>query len=70
MECRGTPIFTQEDHTILNLVGEHGLNDWTRIAEKLREEQRGARRSGKQCRERWYNHLNPSVNKQPWSSEE
>ena len=27
-------------------------------------------RIGKQCRERWRNHLNPSINKQPWSEEE
>lgn len=27
-------------------------------------------RSGKQCRERWYNHLCPSVKKGTWSSEE
>ena len=25
---------------------------------------------GKQCRERWYNHLNPNVNKTEWSEEE
>ena len=27
-------------------------------------------RIGKQCRERWFNHLNPSVNKTSWSEEE
>ena len=25
---------------------------------------------GKQCRERWHNHLNPDVNKKPWTEEE
>ena len=27
-------------------------------------------RSGKQCRERWYNHLSPAVTKAEWSVEE
>ena len=26
--------------------------------------------SGKQCRERWYNHLSPAVTKAEWSVEE
>ena len=27
-------------------------------------------RIGKQCRERWHNHLNPSISKAPWTKEE
>lgn len=27
-------------------------------------------RIGKQCRERWHNHLNPLINKNPWTQEE
>lgn len=27
-------------------------------------------RLGKQCRERWHNHLNPSVKKSSWTAEE
>ena len=27
-------------------------------------------RSGKQCRERWHNHLDPIINKNEWSAEE
>lgn len=27
-------------------------------------------RIGKQCRERWHNHLNPDIKKSPWSEEE
>ena len=30
----------------------------------------GEKRSGKQCRERWHNHLNPDINKSDWSIEE
>lgn len=27
-------------------------------------------RIGKQCRERWHNHLNPRISKAPWAREE
>lgn len=27
-------------------------------------------RKGKQCRERWYNQLDPSINREPWTEEE
>jgi hypothetical protein len=27
-------------------------------------------RIGKQCRERWHNHLNPDINKEEWSETE
>ncbi len=27
-------------------------------------------RSGKQCRERWHNHLDPNINKDTWTDEE
>ncbi|RYY81178.1 hypothetical protein EON63_15980, partial [archaeon] len=27
-----------------------------------------AGRIGKQCRERWHNHLNPDINKAPWTA--
>lgn len=27
-------------------------------------------RTGKQCRERWFNHLHPSLKKSPWTEEE
>lgn len=70
MVGRGKCEAKQEDEAITRLVGEYGLNDWTRIAAKLREEEDISHRTGKQCRERWYNHLNPSVNKQPWHSDE
>jgi len=27
-------------------------------------------RSGKQCRERWHNHLDPQINKTAWNEDE
>ena len=49
---------------------EVGLNDWTTVSYRLMHKSSHIVRSGKQCRERWYNHLNPEVNKKPWSYDE
>ena len=54
----------EEDAQIAALVAEHGTRSWSVIAAKL------PTRTGKQCRERWHNHLDPSINKQEWSEEE
>lgn len=53
-----------EDSQLVNLVSKFGPQNWTRIAEFI------PLRSGKQCRERWHNHLNPNINKQKWSLQE
>jgi hypothetical protein len=54
----------KEDKQLISLVSSYGPQNWTRIAEFI------PHRSGKQCRERWHNHLNPNINKQKWSVEE
>ena len=41
-----------------------GAKRWSTIAEHLQS------RVGKQCRERWHNHLSPAVRKDAWSEEE
>lgn len=45
---------------------KHGVGKvkWSSIAAKL------PGRIGKQCRERWFNHLDPSIKKGDWSNEE
>lgn len=48
----------EEDDAIRKLVGKHGTPGWTFIAENLallHKDNHG--RSGKQCWERWHNHL-------------
>lgn len=49
---------------VLQLVDKNGPQKWTLIAEHL------PGRIGKQCRERWHNHLNPKIKKCGWSREE
>lgn len=51
----------EEDEAILNLVRENGIKKWTLISRKLSEDYGINGRSGKQCRERWHNHLNPNL---------
>ncbi|CAL5334039.1 unnamed protein product [Camellia sinensis] len=41
----------EEDRKLLNLVTQHGVRKWAQIAENM------VGRAGKQCRERWHNHL-------------
>lgn len=55
---------SDEDKTLEQLVTSCGAKNWGEIANKL------PGRLGKQCRERWYNHLDPSILRQPWSIEE
>jgi len=49
---------------LVQLVEKIGAQKWTMISEYL------PARVGKQCRERWHNHLNPKIKKIGWSKEE
>lgn len=54
----------KEDTAILKLVEQHGASNWSVIADGL------VNRTGKQCRERYHNHLQPDVKKGDWTEEE
>lgn len=54
----------EEDEMVIELVEKYGPKKWSLIASHLNG------RIGKQCRERWHNHLNPDINKNAWSEEE
>ena len=53
-----------EDQLLLETVGKLGAQRWSLIASHL------PGRVGKQCRERWFNHLCPQVKKGEWTEEE
>jgi len=59
-----------EDKAIRELVDKYGIRKWTVVAQKMEEVYRLNGRSGKQCRERWHNHLDPKINKKPWTERE
>ncbi|CAN6574980.1 unnamed protein product [Malus baccata var. baccata] len=54
----------EEDRHLVQLVGRFGIKKWSQIATQL------TGRVGKQCRERWHNHLRPDIRKEMWSEEE
>ena len=54
----------EEDEIVMSLVKKLGPKHWSIIASYL------PGRIGKQCRERWHNHLNPEIKHQSWTVEE
>ena len=67
---RRTPWSIPEDKAITTLVNKYGTSNWTLISSLMSSHYGYKNRSGKQCRERWHNHLDPSVNKSYWSEKE
>ncbi|KAL1539441.1 transcription factor CSA-like [Salvia divinorum] len=53
-----------EDTKLKELVALHGPQNWNLIAEKLEG------RSGKSCRLRWFNQLDPRINRRAFTEEE
>ncbi|ORD99931.1 MYB98 [Hepatospora eriocheir] len=54
----------EEDKNLLLLINEFGINDWSFIGEHM------TTRTSKQCRERYLNNLDPSLNKTPFNQKE
>ncbi|KAJ4963510.1 hypothetical protein NE237_023449 [Protea cynaroides] len=54
----------EEDRLLVSLVSSHGQKQWSHIATMMEG------RAGKQCRERWFNHLSPNIKKEAWTEEE
>jgi hypothetical protein len=58
------PFTLTEDEAVIQFVREHGPKNWTQISSHLDH------RTPKECRERWHNHLDPTIMRGPWSDEE
>lgn len=58
------PWTKEEDAIVETMVKQNGPKNWSVIAQNL------PGRIGKQCRERWHNHLNPNIKKERWTEEE
>lgn len=54
------PWTQKEDKLLLKLIEKYGPSRWSAIARSIPS------RQGKQCRERWYNHLSPDIRKGNW----
>jgi hypothetical protein len=54
----------EEDAAIIDFVRCNGTKSWMKLSERL------PGRLGKQCRERWFNALDPAICRDPWTPEE
>ncbi|XP_021773871.1 transcription factor MYB64-like [Chenopodium quinoa] len=54
----------EEDEKLRKLVEQYGPQNWNSLAEKLQG------RSGKSCRLRWFNQLDPRINRKAFTEEE
>jgi len=58
------PWTAQEDDILLHAIAKYGIKRWATVAACI------PGRTGKQCRERWHNQLDPNISKSPWSEQE
>lgn len=65
-------IWSQSEDDLLNSFLRKGIEKWGQIANLLNKEiHKGLKiRTGKQCKERWNNYLNPDVNRGAWTDDE
>lgn len=66
---KSKPWNFEEDSKLVELVEEMGQKKWAKIANILSCLFKTDRK-GKNCRERWNNHLDPNINKGEWSYDE
>ena len=59
-----------EDKILKEFVQTHNCKKWTKIAQAIQERIGIKDRTGKQCRERWNNNLNPGIKKRRLSKAE
>ena len=58
------PFTPDEDALITEYVSKNGPHNWPGLSQLIKN------RSAKQCRERWFNHLDPAISSSPWTSNE
>lgn len=61
---RKKPWTAEEDRNLVYLITKFGPHKWSHIANLSTD------RVGKQCRERWHNHLSPHIKKECWQKSE
>ncbi|MDR2628737.1 MAG: SANT/Myb domain-containing protein, partial [Puniceicoccales bacterium] len=65
LQRRTKHLFTpDEDAQLRALVAEYGTDDWSQIALDM------PGRTGRQCRDRWVNYLNPDISLLSWTKAE
>ena len=61
---RGSVWKNAEDEVLKAAVMKYGLNQWSRISSLI------SRKSAKECKDRWYEWLDPNIKKTEWTREE
>ena len=66
------PWTSNEDQSLESLIKLQGTKAWAQVSKEINKIYHGSRpiRKGKQCRERYYNHINPKLKKGNWTPEE
>ena len=59
---------SDEDQCLKTLIKKYGKNNWKNVSDKMNEKK--FKRNSKQCRERWINQLDPTINHSPWTDSE
>ena len=54
----------------MNIISKNGIGNWRLISNELNNKFKLPLRNGKQCRERYYNYLNPEIKKNLWNEKE
>ncbi|OMJ90028.1 hypothetical protein SteCoe_7707 [Stentor coeruleus] len=67
--CRKTWT-EEEDEMLKEFVIELGETRWGLIAKMIESRLNKKSKTGKQCRERWHNHINPIISKNSWTTNE
>mmetsp|Transcript_2067 Transcript_2067/g.2154 ORF Transcript_2067/g.2154 Transcript_2067/m.2154 type:complete len:718 (-) Transcript_2067:346-2499(-) len=64
------PWSPEEENILREIIHEKGPKYWKEISQELKGRYRDMGRTAKQCRERWYNHLDPTIKRGDWSEDE
>ncbi len=70
MKEEGLPWDKDDDRYLKTLVSIHGIHDWSTISSNMNFTFPAKHRTSEDCKQRWYEHLDPSISKQPWSDQE
>lgn len=58
------PWTEEQDQMLRDAVAKHGPRNWSKVSKMI------PTKNGKQCRERWINHIDPAINREPWTHED
>ncbi|OMJ75736.1 hypothetical protein SteCoe_25074 [Stentor coeruleus] len=71
MVKRNARIWTAlEDSSLIKLMQTSSQKNWNQISKLLSQKIKNSHKSGKQCRERWVNYLNPKLQHKAWKKSE